>query len=63
MNNYITVRKYRADDIASMIKIWNEVVEEGIAFPQEECLDNNSGKDFFDSQSYCAVAVDEASKK
>ena len=21
-----------------MIRIWNEVVEEGIAFPQEECL-------------------------
>ena len=40
-----------------MIRIWNEVVEEGIAFPQEELLDEQSGKAFFASQSACGVAV------
>ena len=50
------VRKYRCDDLTSMIKIWNEVVEEGIAFPQEEMLDDNTGARFFSSQSYCGVA-------
>ncbi len=39
-----------------MIAIWNEVVEEGNAFPQEETLTEESGKDFFASQSLSAVA-------
>ena len=50
----ILIRRYEED----MIDIWNEVVEEGIAFPQEELLDQNTGKDFFDSQTYCGVAQD-----
>ncbi|MCR5404593.1 MAG: hypothetical protein K6E91_12360 [Butyrivibrio sp.] len=29
-----------------MIDIWNEVVEDGIAFPQEDLLNNESGKEF-----------------
>ena len=40
-------------------KIWNEVVEDGIAFPQEELLNDETGEKFFSSQSYCGVAVDE----
>ena len=32
----ISVRAYTATDVPDMIKIWNEVVEEGAAFPQEE---------------------------
>ena len=39
-----------------MVKIWNEVVEDGIAFPQLDLLDENSGAEFFSSQTYCAVA-------
>lgn len=39
-----------------MIAIWNEVVEEGVAFPQEEFLNEKTGKDFFSSQSCTAVA-------
>lgn len=39
-----------------MIAIWNEVVEDGNAFPQEEFLDEKKGNDFFSSQSYTAVA-------
>lgn len=54
----IRVRKYRADDLPAMIRIWNEVVEEGIAFPQEELLDMTSGAAFFGSQSYSAAAED-----
>lgn len=52
----IIVRQHTDDDLPSMIKIWNEVVEDGIAFPQTECLDIQSGKDFFDLQTYCGVA-------
>ena len=39
-----------------MIRIWNEVVDEGIAFPQEECLTMETGRAFFASQSYTGVA-------
>ena len=39
-----------------LIRIWNEVVEEGAAFPQEEFLTAESGADFFASQSYTGVA-------
>lgn len=54
----IIIRKYTDSDLAVMIKIWNEVVEEGNAFPQAECLDLSSGREFFDSQTYCGVAED-----
>lgn len=39
-----------------MVEIWNQVVEDGIAFPQEELLDVQSGKLFFAAQTYCGVA-------
>ena len=50
------IRAYKTDDLAEMNLIWNEVVLEGIAFPQEECLDEESGAAFFASQSYTGVA-------
>lgn len=53
------VREYQKKDLEAMIKIWNEVVEEGIAFPQEELLDAKSGEAFFASQSYCGVAIED----
>lgn len=53
------IRKYKTDDIQQMITIWNEIVDEGIAFPQEELLDETTGEQFFSSQSYCGVAADE----
>lgn len=34
----IIIRKYTEKDIPAMCGIWNEVVEEGVAFPQEETL-------------------------
>ena len=50
------IREYNPSDILKMIAIWNEVVEEGIAFPQEDLLDAETGAEFFASQSYCGVA-------
>lgn len=44
--------------LSEAVKIWNEVVEDGIAFPQTELLNEKTGKDFFDSQSFTAVAID-----
>lgn len=53
------IREFTDKDISQMVKIWNEVVEEGIAFPQEDFLDERSGKDFFGEQSYTGVAEDD----
>ncbi len=54
----MVIRMYNEKDIPAMVDIWNDVVEEGIAFPQEELLNESSGKDFFEAQSYCGVAVE-----
>lgn len=56
------IRAYEERDLDAMIRIWNEVVEEGVAFPQEEFLDGGTGAAFFASQTYAAVAEDEASR-
>ena len=56
MDKEIIIRKYEAKDIGAMIEIWNEVVREGNAFPQEECLSQESGTAFFAGQSFCGVA-------
>lgn len=57
------IRAYTQADLPAMIEIWNEVVEDGVAFPQEECLTAGSGAAFFVAQTYCAVAEGEADGK
>ena len=54
----IKVRPYENADLSAMIAIWNEVVRDGIAFPQEEELTAETGAVFFASQTCSAVAVD-----
>ena len=55
----MTIREYNQNDLQSMITIWNEIVEEGIAFPQEEQLTEETGAEFFSSQTFCGVAVED----
>lgn len=50
------IRKYTEKDLPEMTAIWNEVVRDGIAFPQEDELNELSGAEFFAAQSYCGVA-------
>lgn len=52
----MTVRQYTPADLPAMIEIWNEVVEAGEAFPQEECLTAETGAEFFAQQTYTGVA-------
>jgi ribosomal protein S18 acetylase RimI-like enzyme len=54
----ITIRKYNRQDTAAAMEIWNEVVREGVAFPQVEELTEQEADGFFSSQSYTAVAAD-----
>lgn len=55
---HVIIRAYTDKDIAAMNEIWNEVVRDGVAFPQTEYLDAESGRAFFDSQTCCGVAED-----
>ena len=50
------VREFEEKDLSAMIEIWNDIVRDGIAFPQEEELDIDSGREFFSGQSYTGVA-------
>lgn len=59
----ILVREYEKKDLTEMIRIWNEVVEDGVAFPQEELLNETTGKAFFAEQTYCGVAQEEETGK
>lgn len=54
----IIIRKYTEEDLPQMIQIWNEVVEDGIAFPQEDLLTADTGKVFFAGQTFSAIAED-----
>ena len=55
----VEIRAYGKEDLQGMADVWNEVVEDGIAFPQEEALDLASGEEFFAGQTHCGVAVED----
>ena len=57
------IREYSDADIEQMIVAWNEVVEEGSSFPQEEYLTSDTGREFFASQTYCGVAEEDGKVK
>lgn len=52
----VLVEKYTENDLEKAVEIWNQVVEDGRAFPQTEKLSFDEGKAFFESQTYSAVA-------
>ncbi len=59
----IIVEPYDKENILPAIEIWNEIVREGIAFPQEEELDEISGDEFFSAQSFTGLAKDSETKE
>ena len=59
----IEIRAYDKSDIAEAIYIWNEVVEDGIAFPQMDFLTESSGDELFSEQSFTGIAYDSDSKE
>jgi len=54
----IIVKPYAQEKIKSAVEIWNEVVRGGVAFPQENELDEVEGDKFFQSQSFTGLAED-----
>lgn len=56
LSDRVVVRPYEEMDIPVMTSIWNEVVEEGRAFPQVEPLGLEEARVFFAEQSHVGVA-------
>ena len=56
MNEAVTVRILKPADLPAAAAIWNQVVEDGIAFPQMEALDLPAAEAFFAAQDITAVA-------
>ena len=54
----IWVREYEQSDREDAAAIWNQVVEDGVAFPQMEPLKGESADKFFREQSYTGIACD-----
>ena len=50
------IKKITPEDLPDAVAIWNHVVEEGVAFPQTDPLDEETGRIFFDSQTYTGIA-------
>ena len=55
----IRIRKYESADVNEAVNIWNQVVEDGEAFPQTELLTEKTGDEFFREQSFTGIAYDE----
>ncbi len=43
----IQIREYTSDDVDAVMQIWNQVVEDGVAFPQENKLTKEEADAFF----------------
>lgn len=54
----IRIRAFEEADTREAVEIWNRVVEDGEAFPQLELLTEETGKQFFEEQSYTGIAYD-----
>lgn len=55
----VFIRSFANGDAREAAAIWNRVVEDGVAFPQEDDLDEDGAIRFFTAQSFTAVAEDE----
>jgi ribosomal protein S18 acetylase RimI-like enzyme len=54
----IAVKKWTVKEVGSAVRIWNQIVEEGKAFPQTNLLTYEEGEAFFAKQDYTGIAYD-----
>lgn len=52
----LEVKEYSNEYIKEATEIWNEVVADGVAFPQMDFLNETSGDNFFREQSFTGLA-------
>lgn len=54
----IAIRAYEQGDAKAAAEIWNQVVDEGVAFPQTEDLTDEGADSLFSQQTYTGIAED-----
>lgn len=54
----IQICKYKTEYAIETMKIWNEVIRDGVAFPQIEELTDKNADEFFKKQTYTGIAFD-----
>lgn len=54
----IIIKKYDISYSKEARDIWNTVVEDGNAFPQDEPLNESNSDNFFNEQTYSGIAID-----
>lgn len=59
----IEIQAYDKCVAIDAISIWNEIIEDGVAFPQMDLLTLASGDEFFSEQSFTGIAYDTDSKQ
>ncbi len=52
------IRAYEKRFIEGCVRVWNGIVDEGIAFPQENRLDEATGHAFFAGQSFTGMLIE-----
>ena len=57
-DSMLKIEQFKKEYVKDAIAIWNDIVMDGIAFPQKETLDEKSGTEFFNSQSFTGIAID-----
>lgn len=50
------IGQYRKEECAALRRIWNRVVTDGVAFPEEEPFDEEQMAAFLEKQSFAATA-------
>ena len=55
----LIIKEFQPNDILQMTALWNDIVADGVAFPQDTPLDEATAHTFFREQSLTAVAVDD----
>ncbi len=57
IESHVMVREFNEQDVTAVREIWNQVVEDGNAFPQVDILlDDDEAMEFFATQTYTGVA-------
>ncbi|MCD8217876.1 MAG: GNAT family N-acetyltransferase [Clostridiales bacterium] len=54
----VVIKKFENSYLLETMNIWNEVINEGIAFPQLNKLNETEADAFFKEQTYTGIAVD-----
>lgn len=63
MSMDIEIIEYSREYVIECADIWNRVVDDGVAFPQLEKLDNESAHEFFSEQSFTGLSLEKVSGK